>query len=139
MGFARFCWIPRVRTMIRTRLQSVWMRATAHLGVVLLLLCLGIANIAQRVAWNEVDDGVLWRAAAGDVVAAEVAPGSGAARAGVHAGDVLLAINGRPVDQIQDVVAAQHASHDGQTLHYTLLRMRTQQIVDVAVAPIPSS
>ena len=126
--------------MIRSRLRSVWMRSTAEAGVVLLLLCLGVANIAQRAVWNEVEDGVLWRTtAAGDLVAVEVAPGSGAAHAGVRPGDVLLAVNGKPVDRPQDVVTAHHASSRGDVLRYTLLRMRAQQLVDVAVQPIPSS
>jgi hypothetical protein len=115
------------------------MRSTAQLGVVILLLCLGFANIAQRARWNEVEDGVLWRAAAGDIVAAEVAPSTGAARAGVRTGDVLLAIDGKPVESVEDIVAAHHASTAGRSLHYTLLRIGAQQMLDVAVEPIPSS
>jgi len=95
MRFALFAWIHRVRIMIRSLVQSVWMRSTAQLGVVVLLLCLAAANIAQRAAWHEVEDGVLWRTSGGDVVAAEIAPGSGAAAAGVQPGDVLLAIRKR--------------------------------------------
>src|SRR3954447_6914474 len=139
MRFALFAWIHRVRIMIRSLVQSVWMRSTAQLGVVVLLLCLAAANIAQRAAWHEVEDGVLWRTSGGDVVAAEIAPGSGAAAAGVQPGDVLLAIDGREVGSAGDVVAAQHRSAGGEALRYTLLRATAQRIVDVTVAAVPSS
>ena len=125
--------------MIRSRLRGVWMRSTGEVGVVILLLCLGVANIAQRARWNEVEDGVLWRTAGSDVVAAEVAPSSGAARAGLEAGDVLLAIDGKPVDRVDEVVATLHASSEGKSLRYTVLRMRAQRMVDITVQPIPSS
>ncbi|HEY7055710.1 MAG TPA: PDZ domain-containing protein, partial [Vicinamibacterales bacterium] len=124
---------------IRSALHSVWMRSTAQVGVVLLLLCLGVANIVQRAQWNEVEDGVLWRAAGNDIVAAEVAPGTGAARAGIQAGDVILAIDGRPVDRVDEIVSLLHNSTNGRALRYTVLRMRAQQMVELTVQPIPSS
>ncbi len=117
----------------------MWMRSTSQVGLVALLLCLAVANIAQRARWNEVEDGVLWRASDNDVVAAEVAPGTGAARAGLQVGDVVLAVDGRPVTSPQDVVKILHSSSHGTPLHYTVLRLRTQQMVDISVEPIPSS
>ena len=42
-------------------------------------LALGVANIAMRARWHEVEDGVLWAARAEGVTALEVAPGSPAA------------------------------------------------------------
>jgi PAS domain S-box-containing protein len=115
------------------------MRSTAQVGVVLLLLCLGVANIVQRAQWNEVEDGVLWRAAGNDIVAAEVAPATGAARAGIQPGDVILAIDGRPVDRVDQIVSLLHNSTNGRALRYTVLRMRAQQMVELTVEPIPSS
>jgi len=124
---------------VRSGWQNVWMRSTSQIGLVVLLLCLAIANIAQRVRWNEVEDGVLWRTTGNDVVAVEVAPGTGAARAGVKPGDVLLAIDGRPIDSAENVVQILHAIPRPAPLHYTVLRLKTQQMVDIQVEPIPSS
>ena len=66
------------------------LRTTAQMLVVAVLLCLGVMNISVRATWTEMDDGVLWRATASDVVAREVAEDSPAARAGVRPGDILL-------------------------------------------------
>ncbi len=109
----------------------------AALAVVVALLALGVANIAVRATWHEVEDGVLWVSKSQGVAAAELAPGSAAVRAGVHAGDILLAINGAPVDTPADVVAVAHAAKAGTQLTYTLLRLGSRQIVQVALAPIP--
>ena len=115
-----------------------WIRLAAQLAVVAVLLCLAALNIAGRAAWSEMEDGVLWAASTGDLTAREIAPGSPAERAGLRAGDVLMAIDRKPVDSIDDVVAALHTATDGQALSYTVLRMQSQELISVAVAPIPS-
>src|SRR5919112_356113 len=119
--------------MIRSsesRVRIPWM---AQLAIVVALICLAVANIVQRASWAEVEDGVLWRAAAGDVVAQEIAPGSAAAKAGIKPGDVLLAIDGRPIADAGDVVAAHHTAREGRSLDYTVLRMKAQQQLSLAV------
>ena len=73
-----------------------WARTFVSLTFVATLLGLGLANIALRATWHEVEDGVLWVTGPQGVTAAEVAPGSAAAQAGVRPGDVLLAIGDRP-------------------------------------------
>ena len=115
-----------------------WIRLAAQLAVVAVLLCLAALNIAGRAAWSEMEDGVLWAASTGDLTAREIAPGSPAERAGLRAGDVLMAIDRKPVDSIEDVVTALHAASDGQALSYTVLRMQSQELISVAVAPSPS-
>ena len=115
------------------------MQSTATVVIVGALLCLAAANILQRRAWTEVEDGVLWRSTGGDVVAAEIAPGTAAARGGVERGDVLLAIDGMPIDRVDEVVSVLHASTPGETLHYLVLRLKSRQQIDLSVAPIPSS
>jgi PAS domain S-box-containing protein len=125
--------------MTRPGSRSVWLRSTAQVAAVVLLLSLAVANIVQRARWHEQEDGVLWRAVNGDIVAAEIAPGTAAEQAQIERGDLLLAIDGRPVERLEDVSAVLHAARRGDTLHYTLLRMRAQQMVDVAVTPVPSS
>ena len=102
------------------------------------LLCLGAANIAARATWHEVEDGVLWIEQNGSVVAAEIAPGTPAARVGLKHGDVLLAIDNAAVEQVEDVVEALHGADRETTLHYTVLRLgATNQPIDVRLAPIP--
>ena len=115
------------------------MHSTATMIVVAVLLCLAAANILERRAWNEVEDGVLWRAADGDVVAAEIAPGTAASRAGVERGDLLLAIDGQPIDRVDQVTRLLHTSKAGETLHYLVLRLNSRQQIDIAVARVPSS
>ena len=109
----------------------------AALAVVLVLLGLGLANIYVRATWHEVEDGVLWVSRPDGVTAAELAHRAPAAKAGVRRGDVLLAIDGRPVESPADVVAAAHAGNAETALTYTLLRLGSREIVQVRLAPIP--
>jgi two-component system, NtrC family, sensor kinase len=105
--------------------------------VVSLLLCLGAANIASRATWREIEDGVLWTLRAEGVVAAEIAPGSSAERTGVKRGDVLISIDDRPVEDVAAVVDALHAASRNQSLRYNLLRLGTNDVIDVRLEPIP--
>jgi two-component system, NtrC family, sensor kinase len=105
--------------------------------VVSVLLCLGAANIAARAAFREVEDGVLWATRAEGVVAADIADGTPAAAVGIARGDLLLAINDRPIDDLSDVVEILHGSNRGETLRYTVLRLGSRDVIDVRVAPIP--
>src|SRR5206468_5084207 len=107
------------------------------LAVVLVLIVLGVANVAMRARWHEVEDGVLWAARAEGVGATEVAAGSAAARAGIQRGDVLIAVNGAPVQVPADVVQYQHSGIPGTLLNYTLLRLGARQALDVSLAPVP--
>src|SRR5207253_6865015 len=66
-----------------------------------------------------------------------VAPGSSAAAVGIERGDVLLAVNGEPVQSRADVVEFQHRSRPGTRLAYTLLRLGTRQMLEVSLAPAP--
>ena len=102
------------------------------------LLCLGAANIATLATWHEVEDGVLWTAGGGGVVASDIARRSPAAQVGLKAGDVLIAIDDRPVQELADVIAILHAAHRDQTLRYTVLRLGTREVIDVRVAPVPT-
>ena len=114
-------------------------RTGTSLIVAALLLLAGL-NIAQRWTWRELEDGVLWKMGpGGDVVAAEIARGTAADRAGLARGDVLLTIDGEIVDGVEDVVSRLHEARDGDRLRYTILRMSAQQQADIEVAPIPSS
>ena len=114
-----------------------WGRSLFAVAVVIVLVMLGIANVAMYSRWHEVEDGVLWSARAEGVTATEVVPGSAAAAAGIQRGDVLLAVNGAPVMSPAEVIEYQHRSHAGTRLAYTLVRLGTRQGLEVSLAPAP--
>jgi signal transduction histidine kinase len=116
-----------------------WGRSISATAVVLVLVTLGLANIATRARWAEVEDGIHWDARPEGVRALEVAPGSAGARAGVEPGDVLLAVNGQPVHTPSDVAEFQRVGSEGSHLSYTMLRLGSQRVFDVTLAPAPSS
>jgi two-component system NtrC family sensor kinase len=113
-------------------------RLTAQAVLVLGLLTLAVANLAIRSSWTEMEDGAFWVSEGDQLVARIIAPSSPAERAQVRVGDVLLAIDGRPVDTAGDVTGALHAARRGDVLTYTLLRLQSQEMVTVAVSNIPS-
>jgi len=115
----------------------VWGRTAFAAAVVFVLIALGIANVAMYSRWHEVEDGVFWDQRAEGVSAVEVLPGSAAEAAGIHRGDVLLAVNGSPIESPADVVEHQHQSHEGTRLTYTLLRLGAEQTMSVSLVPTP--
>lgn len=106
--------------------------------VVAVLLCLGVANILARAGVQEAEDGVLWAEGPEGVLAADIADGTPAAAVGLARGDVLLAINDRPVEAVSDVVGALHETEAGATARYTVLRLGAREVVDLQIAPIPN-
>jgi PAS domain S-box-containing protein len=117
-----------------------WARGTPNLltlGVAALLLALAVANLVSRAGWNPVEDGVLWTARPEGVVAAEVLPGTPAARAGVGRGDLLLAIDGRPIDRPADVEEAHAGRRHGEKVTYTLARFGGTDLLQFELAAVP--
>jgi PAS domain S-box-containing protein len=115
-----------------------WPRSIVPIVAALVLLIMGIANIVQRAASDDVEDGVLWVERSIGVVAAEVATRSPAERAGIRPGDVLLAIDGEPVTERAAVFALQSSARPGDRHAYTLLRTGSRELATVAMAPLPS-
>jgi membrane-associated protease RseP (regulator of RpoE activity) len=113
----------------------VWGRSVFAGAIVLVLVGLGIANVAMYSRWHEVEDGVLWAARSEGITAVDVLPGSSAAHAGIAAGDVLLAVNGSPVQTPGEVIEYQHRSYEGTELAYTVLRLGTQQVLQISLTP----
>ena len=112
------------------------LRSSAIGIVAAILMALGIANIATRARLHEVEDGVLWVERSEGVTAAEVAPDTAAAKAGIARGDVLVAVNGDPVESRAEVLEYQHRAREGTRLIYTLLRLGDQQALDVTLEPV---
>ena len=83
------------------------------------------------------DDGVFWRQAPQGLVAARLAPGGPAARAGVLEGDVLLAVDGEEVLSPARLEAALAGRRPGSRLTYSLLREDERRALDVTVQPLP--
>jgi PAS domain S-box-containing protein len=126
------------RSLVSRHIWRDWPRTVVPVLTALLLLVMGIANIVQRATSNEVEDGVLWVERSAGIVAAEVSDGSAAERAGVRAGDVLLAVDGEPVQSSDAVLSLQLRAEAGDRHRYTLLRLGTREVADVAMEPIPS-
>ena len=117
---------------------SRWSRPALPVIVVSGLLCLGIANISARATWHEVEDGVLWTSGPEGVVVEEVAKGSPADRVGMSRGDLLLAIDDRPIQSADEIVDVLHEAGDQRTLRYTVLRLGTREVLDLRLAPLPN-
>jgi signal transduction histidine kinase len=110
-----------------------WIRRLLVAAIVLVLAALGVSNIVMRAQWHEVEDGVLWGARTEGVTALDVAAGSAAAAAGIARGDIVIAINGAPVETPGEVIEHEHQAHEGARLAYTLLRLGPRQALDVTL------
>ncbi len=115
----------------------VWGRSAFTVAVAAVLIALGVANIATYSRWHEYEDGVQWGARAEGVTAIEVSDGSAGSVAGIKIGDVLLAVNGSPVQTPADVVEHQHRSHQGTKLDYALVRFGTSEALQISLTPSP--
>ena len=115
----------------------VWGRSFFAVAIALVLITLGIANVIMYSRWHEVEDGVLWGTRPEGVTAVDVSAGSAAAEAGIHDGDVLLAVNRTPVQTPADVIEYQHSGRPGTTLAYTLLRFGTQEALQISLTAGP--
>ena len=107
------------------------------LAIVAVLLCLGLLNVVARATYRGVEDGVLWQARPEGVRALEVSSAGPAAQVGIRPGDLLIAIDGRPVDRPAEVAEALEASSAAAVLEYTLVRRGDPQFVNVTLAPVP--
>jgi PAS domain S-box-containing protein len=115
-----------------------WTRNSAFLVIVACLLALAAANVSLRASWNEVEDGVLWAGRPEGVVAAEVAIDSPASAAGVEAGDMLVAVDGKAVETPDQVLDLLHASRKGDHVTYAILRTGEQRLLQLVLQPAPA-
>jgi two-component system, NtrC family, sensor kinase len=117
--------------MTRPRLKNV-----VVLGVAFLLVGLGIYNIVLKATWVLMDDGVFWKSTPVGIVAARLAAGGPAAQAGVHVGDVLLAIQGEEVTTPERVQERLAQRLPGSRIAYSLLRADERRALEVEVRPL---
>jgi len=101
------------------------------------LLCFGALNIAVRATWHKLEDGVLWQSRPEGVMAVDVALRSTAMTAGIRRGDLLIAINGSPIETPDDVQRALTQRGKTERLSYTVLRLGQHQMLTVQLAPAP--
>lgn len=73
------------------------------------------------------------------VLISQVKKGSGAALAGLKAGDVIVAIGGKAVTSVSDIYAAVNGQSPGDTLSLTYLRDRQQQQTEASLSAIASN
>ncbi len=101
------------------------------------LLCFGALNIAVRATSHKLDDGVLWESRPEGVTAADVAARGGAMAAGIRPGDVLVAVDGAPIETVEALHQALAGATQSDPLSYTVLRLGEQRMIHVEVAPLP--
>lgn len=117
---------------------NAWAPPVLAVLLVAILICLAAANVVVRANWNERVDGVLWGDRPAGVTAIDVGKGEVGELAGIVPGDLLLAIDGAPVQRVSEVVEALHADQAGAGLTYTLLRLGQARLLDVALEPVPT-
>ena len=115
-----------------------WRRALLAVAVVAALLCLSIANAVVQSTWSGVEDGILWEERPDGLAVVAVDPESPAAAAGVAPDDLLLAVDGVPIEQHRELLIRLYAARDGAALDYALLRADQARLLTVTVVPIQS-
>jgi PAS domain S-box-containing protein len=112
------------------------LKNVAVLGVALVLAALGIYNIVLKATWSLMDDGVFWREGPAGLYAARVAAGGPADRAGVKAGDILLAVDGEEAATPEQVEEKLARRSPGAQVAYSLLRASEKRSLSVGVMPL---
>ncbi len=117
---------------------GAWAPPVLAVALVAGLLLLAAANMVVLSNWNELVDGVLWTDRAEGITAVEVGLDEAGDLAGIEVGDLLLAIDGVPVDTAADVVAVLHTGQPGTELTYSVLRFGRAQLYEVPLRPVPT-
>jgi putative serine protease PepD len=69
----------------------------------------------------------------------QVVPGSPAAKAGIKTGDIIVAIDGKTVNSMDDVVAAVRSNQVGDKMSVTFYQGSSKKKVDLTLADRPAT
>jgi PAS domain S-box-containing protein len=101
------------------------------------LFVLAVLNLRQESHFQQPDDGVWWREAAGGLEAERVLPEMSGQRAGIQTHDLLTEVNDAPIVRVADLERAlYHAGPYGQAF-YTITRDGIPLDTPVKVIPEP--
>jgi PAS domain S-box-containing protein len=102
------------------------------------LLVLALLNLVEERHFDQPDDGVWWREAAGGLSAERVLPDTPGQRAGLQAGDLLTDVGDAPVTHVSDLERALYRVGSYGQLDYTITRDGIPIDTPVKVIPVPS-
>ena len=102
------------------------------------LLVLALLNLVAERHFDQPDDGVWWREAAGGLSAERVLPDTPGQRAGLQAGDLLTDVGDAPVAHVSDLERALYRVGSYGQLDYTITRDGIPIDTPVKVIPVPS-
>jgi two-component system NtrC family sensor kinase len=126
---------PR-RMRLNSTMTASRAKNAAVLAIAVLLASLGIYNIFLKATWTLMDDGVFWKAGPQGLYAARVAAGGPGDKAGVRAGDIVLAVGGTEALTPEDLQQRLTRASPGERLSYSLLRAEERRAVVVDVKPL---
>src|SRR5262245_62040031 len=86
------------------------------------VLIMGGLNVQQKRRYAPADDGASWVQTPEGIQAQMVMPGGPAFKAGIHASDVLKAINGQPIRNDRHVTQMLYELGSWQRATYTIVR-----------------
>src|ERR1700739_1329084 len=115
----------------------------ARIGsIVLVLLTMGaivfgVINLQQRLSFDVPDDGVSWSDNEQGLQAKLVAPNSPAQRAGIKSGDVLVSIDGQPLNRAIDVTKRLWGLGIWSQARYEIRRQNRTLATKGVTAPAP--
>src|SRR5215470_11343356 len=113
-------------------------RHVATIFLTLAILILGGLNAQQKRRYVPPDDGCTWTAVSDTVQARQVVIDGPSDKAGIERGDILKAINGRPIQNDRDVTKVLYELGVWSKATYTLDRAGTIFETTVIVTPPPS-
>ncbi len=115
---------------LRTRLGAVILALVTLTAVIFAVL-----NFEQRSRFISPSDGATWIDSEHGVVALHVVPGGPADRAGIHEGDRVEAVNGRPIYRPTDVTRIVWHAGPWAEVHYRIVRKDETLDVPLITAP----
>jgi S1-C subfamily serine protease len=113
----------------------------ARFGLICGAVAMGLVGAAAWAQGGRVFFGIVPSAeAAAGAPIAQVGPGGTAAAIGLQAGDVIVALNGHPVDSTQTLVGLIGALHPGDSVKIRVKRgQQTVELAGTAVAAGPDA